>query len=57
MESGTYFVSLGAKDSALPEGTEVVVSYEVHLGHSLLSLLIAFAGLFTGGVMAYYGRE
>ena len=57
MESGTYFVSLGAKDSALPEGTEVVVSYEVHLGHSLLSLLIAFGGMFSGGVLAYYGRE
>ena len=57
MESGTYYAALGAKDAALPEGTEVVVSYEVHLGHSLLSLLLSFASVTSGGVLIYYGRE
>ena len=56
MESGSYYAALGAKDGALPAGTEVVVSYEVHLGHSLLSLLIAFGALFAGSVLMYYGR-
>jgi len=57
MESGTYFAALGAKDGALPAGTEVVVSYEVHLGHSLLSLLMSVGGILSGGVLIYYGRE
>ena len=57
MESGTYYAALGAKDGALPEGTEVVVSYEVHLGHSLLSLLLSVASATSGGVLIYYGRE
>lgn len=57
MESGTYYVALGAKDGAIPEGTKVVVSYEVQLGHSLLSILIAVGAMFAGGVMVYYGRE
>ncbi len=57
MESGTYFAALGAKDGALPAGTEVVVSYEVHLGHTLLSLLISIGGILSGGVLIYYGRE
>ena len=52
----SYYAALGAKDGALPSGTEVVVSYEVHLGHSLLSLLIAFGALFAGSVLMYYGR-
>lgn len=56
MESGTYFAALGAKDGALPAGTEVIVSYEVHIGHSLLSILVSFAGMFAGGVLMYYGR-
>lgn len=56
MEPGSYFVALGAKDGALPAGTEVVVSYEVHIGHSLLSLLVSFAAIFAGGVLMYYGR-
>ena len=51
-----YYAALGAKDGALPAGTKVVVSYEVHLGHSLLSLLIAFGALFAGSVLMYYGR-
>lgn len=57
MESGTYYAALGGKDGALPAGTEVIVSYEVHLGHSLLSLLISFGGIFAGGVLMFYGRD
>jgi len=57
MESGTYFAALGAKDGALPSGTEVVVSYEVHLGHSLLSLLMSFGAILSGAVLIFYGRE
>jgi len=56
MEPGTYYAALGAKDGALPAGSEVVVSYEVHLGHSLLSLLIAVGSIFSGSVLMYYGR-
>lgn len=57
MDSGTYFAALGAKDGALPAGTEVVVSYEVHLGHSLLSLLMSLGSILSGGVLIYYGRD
>ena len=57
MESGTYYAALGAKDGALPAGAEVIVSYEVHLGHSLLSLLISFGGIFAGGVLMFYDRD
>lgn len=56
MESGTYYAALGAKDGALPAGTEVIVSYEVSLGHSLLSFLISVGGILAGCVLVYYGR-
>jgi hypothetical protein len=56
IESGTYYAALGAKDGALPAGTEVVISYEVHLGHSLLSFLISAGSILAGGVLLYYGR-
>ena len=57
MESGTYFAALGAKESGLPSGTAVVVSYDVHLGHSLLSVVLSFGGIVAGGVLIYYGRD
>lgn len=57
MESGTYYAALGAKDSGVPAGSEVVVDYTVDLGHSLLSVLISVGALFIGAVLMYYGRE
>ncbi len=56
IESGTYYAALGAKDGALPAGAEVVIFYEVHLGHSLLSFLISAGSILAGGVLVYYGR-
>ena len=57
MESGTYYAALGAKDSGIPAGSEVLVEYRVDLGHSLLSVLISIGSIFIGAVLMYYGRE
>jgi archaellum biogenesis ATPase FlaH len=57
MESCTYFAALGAKDSGIPAGSEVLVEYQVDLGHSLLSVLISIGAIFIGAVLMYYGRE
>jgi len=57
MESGTYYAALGAKDSGIPAGSQVLVEYTVDLGHSLLSVLISVGAVFIGAVLMYYGRE
>ena len=54
MESGTYFAALGAKDSGIPAGSEVLVEYRVDLGHSLLSVLISIGAVFIGAVPVSY---
>ena len=57
MESGTYFAALGAKDGALAEGTEVTVTYEAHIGHSLFSIVATMFILGIGATLIYYGRD